>query len=213
MNSGKIEFENESEKFFPNSNPVLVKMRKPVGFERLSITKKTIDVYKLRSLQGVSGWADITVDDCGKRGRISIASDFGQWQHYWEGCGMPFRQFLRSFDMEYAADKFGEDRWFDSRATVAQMKVRVLETRRSEYTTRETAREVFDEIETIVHSGSRESFLRQCEDLPAVMRFFEYVPPCETNVSPRFRRFWREIWEPFVEHLEREDTAAGEGEN
>ena len=51
----------------------------------LTVTKSTVEVYKIRSNE--FAWADITIDASGNKGRISIASDYGSWQNYWGACG------------------------------------------------------------------------------------------------------------------------------
>ena len=50
-------------------------MSKPI------ITKKVVECYHLRGVNQSSGWADITIDAAGSRGRVSISSDYGSYQN------------------------------------------------------------------------------------------------------------------------------------
>lgn len=88
-----------------------------------AVTKTHVECYKLRRPGTGDGWADITLDVNGNAGRIQIASDYGSWEHYWGSCGCPFKEFLinLSKDIHYAAGKFGEGKWFDQEATMADM--------------------------------------------------------------------------------------------
>ena len=78
---------------------------------KFTTTRSTVECYKIRSDRGL--WADITIDANGKAGRVQIASDYGSWENYWGACGSEFKEFLCGLDIDYAAGKFGESKWFD----------------------------------------------------------------------------------------------------
>ncbi|MDQ4121697.1 MAG: hypothetical protein M3209_09655 [Acidobacteriota bacterium] len=166
------------------------------------ISKHTVECYKIRHLQN-GGWADITIDANGEKGRIQIASDYGDWQHHWIACGMPFKQFLTQLGIDYVADKFRANEWFDSEGTVQLYRECVCERRRCEGTSKETARAVWNEIKAL-EGLDKQSFRDELSHSSAILRFFDNCPPTETSIDPLFKRFWQECWLPFMEELKAE---------
>lgn len=98
----------------------------------MNITKEQVEVYKLRSSDTSIGWADITVDNRGTAGRLSIASDYGKWQYYWGSTGCGFKEFLTRLNEHYMAEKFGADGYFDFEATIASIKEGIINDRKDE---------------------------------------------------------------------------------
>ena len=117
-----------------------------------TITKSNIELYKFRKENG-DEWADITIDENGTTGRISIASNWGSWQNYWDFCGRSFKEFLTKlnceYDCEYVANKFGVGRCFDLEKTINFYKNNIIEARRIDRIDENKARTLFDSIKSI----------------------------------------------------------------
>lgn len=169
-----------------------------------TLTKSTVECYKLRDKTSGMYWADITIDAKETTGRIQIASDFGSWQNYWGACGCSFKEFLTKLDMEYFAGKVGESHWFDFDKTILQYKGYVLHERRNDLIESCEARKMFDEIKSL-DEGGRDGFTQiMYNDCPTLMRQFDYCPDTHTSVSPQFRKFWETAWKAFVIELKAE---------
>lgn len=173
----------------------------------MKFTKSTAEVYLFEDLPG-AGWAKFTLQDMGSRGRISIASDYGDWQNGWGSCGLSFKKFLGDLDIGYAAGKFGADRWFDSEGTLKQMKVDIIERRKwqgRDEDDKKLAREAWDEFKYLDGVSFETEFCVVLErDCPNLMKFFEYSPNLYHDIHPLFRRFWKEAWPLFLEELKKE---------
>lgn len=170
----------------------------------MKFEKRTAEVYLFTDLpNGV--WAKFTVDDMGTKGRISIASDHGDWQNGWNACGQGFKQFLCDINFEYAADKFGADRWFDADKTVRGFEEQILLYRRERSIEKENARQLWNELE-FVRDLSRESEVclaleRDCQNL---MKFLDWMPSLSHMINPHFRRMWEEAWPLLLTELRKE---------
>lgn len=164
-----------------------------------SVTKTTIDLYKVCA---PNAWADITVDSGNNQGRISIAFDFGSWSYYWGSCGESFKQFLIGLDIDYVARKFGEDRWFDHEATMKALRAFVA----AEVEDSEAMAEAQREMEELEDYTDQSAWVNQAYHSPRLRNLWDTGPDVCTDISPMFRRFWTELWKPFVEHL-RAETA------
>lgn len=173
-------------------------MSKPI------ITKKVVECYQLRGVNQSSGWADITIDAAGSRGRVSISSDYGSYQNYWNSCGKPFKKFLLDLNMEYAADKFGADRHFDHAGTMEIYRLSVLERRRSEGISKEKARKVWDEIKSLNTCWYEEDFKSKLNECSNLLAYFDWCPEFSRGVTPRFKKFWKECWLVLCEELKKE---------
>jgi len=168
-----------------------------------TIVKSNVECYKVRHPKSFY-WADITLDHNGNKGRISIASDFGDYQYYWGACGKPFKEFLCKIGIDYAAGKFGADRWFDLELTIKGYKETVLDYRRTESIEAYEARKLFDEIKQLEDSSSESEFCNIIQHQENLMRFFDYCPNLSKSISPRFRNFWKEIWPVFIQEMKNE---------
>ncbi len=93
--------------------------------KQYTFTKTIVECYKFRNPAG--GYADITIDAIGTTGRISIASDWGDYQYYWSACGKPFKEFLSQLGIDYLAGKFGANKFFDLDTTIRLYKEQVRE--------------------------------------------------------------------------------------
>lgn len=173
--------------------------------QEFTIEKSNVECYKIRHPKTGMYWADITIDSMGSKGRISISSDYGNYANFWGACGKGgFKNFLTEINMHYAADKFGADRWFDIDSTIEGYKKRVLEYRRDETIESEKAREIFDEIKELESCSGEGEFVGQMWNSPNLMRFFDFCPEMERNVTPQFRKFWETIWPVFIDQLNKE---------
>jgi hypothetical protein len=169
-----------------------------------TVTKTTVECYKIR-VDNEFDWADITIDANGTKGRISISSDFGSYANYWNACGIPFKDFLAKIGIDYAAGKFGADRWFDYEATINHYKEQVLEYRRSESLTALEARKAFNEIKLLTDCTSETEF---CSTLSgscdALMKFYDYCPNLVRTITPQFKSLWTRIWPVLLREFEKE---------
>lgn len=170
---------------------------------QMTINKTSVELYKIRHTSGMY-WADITVDAGEKSGRIQIASDFGDWQNYWSGCGMPFKEFLAGLDIHYAADKFDADRFFDQQETIASFKRSISETRSLEGLTAEEAEKLYDYCTELEHCSHEQEFIAEMWHMDELMRFFDNGPSICRTISPGFKRFWDMVWPVFIEQLKQE---------
>ena len=172
--------------------------------EKMKITKSTVECYKIRDLK--EGWADITIDAKDEYGRISIASDFGNWQYFWSHCGMPFKRFLTTVDKDYVARKFGAKGFLDVDSTIKNYKETLIESRRFGMD-KKKARKIYDEIKFLEkHWTGQTEFEIVISTLPNLMSYWDGMPEASKTYHPLFSRFWDEIWIEFVAHLKTEST-------
>lgn len=167
------------------------------------ITKSTAEVYKIRDLRN-GNRADITIDDNGFSGRISIASSYGSFQNSWNACGKGFKKFLTELNLEYAADKFNQDRWLDTDETVRLYKQLVIDRRKTDFCDKLTARLVWDEIKRLEDETTATSFKGVLGECLNLLDFFDWIPDFCYGVSPQFKRFWSECWFVFIEEIKKE---------
>ncbi len=167
------------------------------------ITKNNIECYKIRH-SSATPWADINVDTHGKSGRLSIASDYGNWSYYWGACGEPFKQFLEGLDKHYVARKFGCAHTLDMERTIQTIKREVVCSVRSGSTHVNTARVIWTELEYPFRIQEHDFFNNLERYCPALMQTFNYDPPICYGISPLFLLFWDEIWRVFLDTLRAE---------
>lgn len=173
-------------------------------------TGHTLHGYKLRKkTDSLSSWADIVLDigEDGNSGRIMIASDYGDWQRYWQSCG-PFKEFLCNMPIDYAAGKFGESHHIDVEATIKDFKEKVFYARRSGELDAEEARHLYNLIDELgpdlPTDNATDAFYCIASNYPDVMKFIGHGVELKECVTPRFRNFWEKIWPAFIEQLKRE---------
>ncbi len=181
------------------------------------VTKKVIDVYKVREEQGIFGWADIAIDagwiksGHGEQNcfRVSISSDYGNWAFFWSHPGKCWRSFLMKISIDYAASKFGANGWFDSDGTERWLKRDISEARRQGSITAEQAREAWEAIEgVIMESGDHPDLI--CERLinSDWIKAWggDWLDRLNMNygICPRFRAFWDGPWKEFIQVIEKE---------
>lgn len=164
----------------------------------VTITKKTVECYQIRFSKG-DKWADITIDEGDKCGRISIASDFGSWEHFWGSCGKGFKTFLAGLDIHYAAGKFGEGRWFDHEATMKELRQSV-----ADHDDAEEKEAMLEELEQLEDCTEVNSFCHLAYSADTLYKLWDTGPNIHTDVSPMFRRFWTEIWPLFLAEIQKE---------
>jgi len=172
----------------------------------MKISKSTIELYKLRN--GSRDFADITIDDNGNAGRISISSSYGNWSNYWAACGESFKKFLCGLDIEYAANKFGVQEFIDLPKTIQKFKVKILDAEKNEAIKKDEARILISELKEIEESANQRDYFVLMVQQQNLMKFFDFMPSPETDINPQFRAFWNEFWKPFLVHLQSELCAA-----
>ena len=168
----------------------------------LTLTKSTVECYKIRSSKN-SNWADITIDSNGSTGRIQIASDYGDWQRYWGACGSSFKEFLTKLNIEYAADKFGADNYFDLDKTINSLKSQIEEFCESE--SADIKQELLNELKILEKESScKEEFVHKMWDSPKLLEMTDNSPDLCMSITPLFKRFWDEMWPTFIQELKNE---------
>ena len=171
-------------------------------------TKSTVECYKIRHPSGMY-WADITVDGKDRQVRIQIASDYGDYQYYWGACGPGYKEFLQKIGIDYAASKFGANRWFDFDKTISGWKLQVIEYRRQGDLEETEARDIYDEIKELEEDGDYNNdrmFIEQAMGKDAMVKFFDYDGLCSVvyDITPQFRKFWQTAWRVFLSELRKE---------
>lgn len=170
-----------------------------------SISKTNVECYKVRSSKGYGEWADIVLDSNGNSGRIQIASDYGSWEHFWGSCGCPFKQFLIKLtnDINYAAGKFGEGKWFDHEATMLSLRDQIVE-----YTDDPVLiEEMLEELEPLEDCTEINTFVHLAWESEKLNKMWDSGPDISYGVNPSFKRFWERLWPTFVAELERESQS------
>ena len=167
----------------------------------MSVSKSVIECYKVRA----SGeWADITVDDVGKSGRIQIASGYGTWGCWWSSCGVPFKQFLIELtnDINYVAVKVGAARWFDHEATMRELRKQV-----SDHNNEEEKVMMEVELEVLENCTEVKTFICLAYQSNALSKLWDCGPDIHYDILPAFKHFWTTLWPVFVEELKKENTS------
>ena len=168
---------------------------------KLIIEKQVVECYKIRGEE--FSWADITIDAKHNTGRISIASDYGNWQNFWGACGCSFNEFLAGIDIHYAANKFGAGNWFDLEKTIKGLKERINDSSVGE----KYKKEIFEELEELSNSSGKEEFIHIVQNCDKIMEFENHCPDMINSIEPGFKRFWEEIWQFFITEISKVETA------
>lgn len=168
---------------------------------KFKITKTNVEYYKLRHISR-SLWADITIDAVDHTGRIQIASDYGSWQYYWGSCGCPFKQFISTIDIHYAAGKFDASKHFDIDKTLAGLIERAQEYPSD---TKEYQESLLAEIETLRDCTDLHEFFRNVTECELIMDMENHSPNIVYTIEPGFLRFWNEIWPELLNQFKNEE--------
>jgi hypothetical protein len=158
-----------------------------------TVTKSSVEIYRLRHPSGMY-WADITIDAQGETGRISIASDFGNWSNYWGSCGMPFKDFLSKIDIGYASNKFGASDFFDLDQTIKLLNDEVARQLSEGDITPDMAVTMEEEISELTDFNSKDAFAVQCYNQDNLHKLWDCGPDLITTVDPGFKHFWDKVW-------------------
>lgn len=174
-----------------------------------AVAKTSVELYKIRHTSGCY-WADITIDAHDRGGRISIASDYGNWQNYWGAAGSDFKQFLGEISEHYAASKFGAEPWIDVDKSIKEFRQMVANYKKSGAISKDEAREIRAELDDLKNESARHiaEAIQHCDKLYAFLYEnageldFAYEP------NPHFARFWKEIWPVLLAEFAREKDSA-----
>lgn len=171
-------------------------------------------------------WATITMfswtGDARHGGEILIHSSFGSWGYSWGNIGQSFAAFLLDVEFSYLFDKFepGTLRVFDGPLSFEQVKRALIEARREQQFSKDTARRIWDELGAEQHrlEGSEREFVEACndardtvlDDAPEADKenvgyfFQEPWERIRRSANEQAKGFWRELWPPFKAKLEAE---------
>lgn len=166
-----------------------------------TVSKSSVELYRFRHPSGMF-WADITIDANKNGGRISIASDFGNYSNYWGAAGCDFKQFLGEISIDYAADKFDADRWFDHQATLELYRIYAREVE-----DKDLRNLIYREIKSLDDYNQKEPFLHELMNSRNLVRLFDGCPEIEYTIKPQFKRLWNEVWPEMIKAFNAEKEA------
>jgi hypothetical protein len=180
----------------------------------MNLTKKVIEQYAYimgDKDETTCMWADFNVEDCGTAGRLSIHSDFGDWNYYWNSCGKPFKQFLTGLNDDYLMSKLGKREVFI--VDYDTMRKDVIDSRRKEYITKEEARtcyHVIDYLERNSYTDSQWHYILSCHCDLLYDKIYgnQYDElPISYDFSEHLKSFIKEVWPIFVNTLKEENAS------
>jgi hypothetical protein len=180
-------------------------------------TKSSVALYKLRHKDGFN-WAHITVD-ANNEGYLSLAcqSDYGNYCYIWNGAGNDWRNFLIGLNYGYFMGKTTDHhgREFDREKTLIAIKQHIIEKRRearnycSDKLTRETIRDIWNEICDVDQGATEDTFiagLMDTEYYEKICEYDYYSVPLLYKDHGQCRGFWDTIWMAFREVLKSEKS-------
>lgn len=161
--------------------------------------------YSIRADHG--DWGEIALKFTGPESVVVMAaSSFGSYGHYWSHCGEDPRKALARMDRSYAMEKLSgydlyepdTDKWSD------EIRRRIIEARRADRLSQETARDCWEEMPAFVDELSDPTLiLNALYEHPLfaqVFGDFEGMPSAR-RIKPAHSGFWNEIWLPFIEQM------------
>ena len=87
------------------------------------------------------------------------------------------------------------------------MKKEVIELRRSEDITLETARNIWQDIESLEDYNDSQTFGLVAYNSTYLSELFDCGPNLVYDYTPQFRKFWETIWPVFTDQLRQEIEA------
>lgn len=173
-----------------------------------TLKKTESTTYQLRHKDGNGMyWADITLSEYDKAGRIQVASDFGDWQYYWGACGKPFKEFLLEIGKDYVAGKWGADRHFNLAKTIQVLKEWIEEDTKCGYISSGKSAALLNEIALIEEEGpitEMQLHLFADDNCPALLECDAGLIEVTYDYTPQFNRFWSMVWTDFTSILKTE---------
>lgn len=180
----------------------------------ITVAKKQIDLYQVRN-NAKHTWGDISIEWGEQSAKVMINSDYGHFAYNWFATGNNPKKFLCRIEMEYAMKKLcGSDVGAyepDFDAWEEDIKRKIIEALRNGYIERGDAREAFDEMPSFVMEYRNADLIhKELIDHRLFERIFgDYENlPSEEIIKPSLVAFWKHIWKPFVEELEKEIAVA-----
>jgi len=175
---------------------------------QIKIKKQTIEKYSLKA-EGLpnSWWADIAI---GQDGFVSIQSDYGDYNYFWNSFGKNIKEFLIGCDVSYLYGKFGPnlEREFDLKASIKELRKYILESRRTLAFDAKDCRVFWDatkDLERMSITSSDRWYEELCEsDLDRLYEGDISYAPCVTSNNFHLTFFLKEIWPHFIACLKEE---------
>ncbi len=165
-----------------------------------TVTKSQSTVYKIRVKEPHSTWADITINE--NSGAVDIQSDYGNYSYMWNCIGdRTLRDFLISLDYQYFMGKAAANNGykFSLKESIKLIKQEIVESRKLEDTTKEEARECWDDLSEIEEysSGETSYFEAVCRTTNLFATIFgedfHGVPSADEH-CPSAKGFWDIFW-------------------
>lgn len=176
-----------------------------------SITVDTAVVYKVRCNDRFGDWCTAAIRGWKGGGSIDVQSDNGNYAYSWSAIGdRTITEFLAGTDYSYFMGKThaGNGRMFCCEKSIEALKNLVIEARYGREIYKDKARDVWNEIEELEHTYSRDDYARTVfERIPWVADRTEWDIPSLTIDDPHCRRFWDGAWQALCEHWKHETAA------
>ena len=176
-----------------------------------TFTIKTIEVYKIRRINGRYGWADLTIDGWEGGGSINVQSDWGTYAYQWTSIGeRSFKEFLLGLNYSYFMGKcigyHGEK--FSSSKTIEAIKRDIFKARRDDEIDSVVARDYYDAIDTDYDNISQDLFFERLWHTSIISEIYCSDPhsiPVVHEENHKARAFWDEVWPKFCEIIKGEE--------
>ncbi|TXI23047.1 MAG: hypothetical protein E6Q67_05155 [Roseateles sp.] len=148
-------------------------------------------------------------------GEILISSSFGSWAYIWTACAVPFKEFLREIEFDYAFGKFMGSKLHrhDGEASLRAVRKHICRMRREGSLSKDEAGEVWgllDECCSQIEHGDDRDFGEAMQYIARYLdrsnRAREYFADAAdwhtcTCYDPQAVGFWKKLWAPFIAAL------------
>lgn len=155
-----------------------------------------IELFKLTNARD---WADIMISEQYQSGRITIASSFGTWSHYWGSCGEDFKTFLADMDIHYAATKFKCANEFDIDKTIKHFADNIESIFDDRPQKKDAILADLKELSDCNDSAQFWIIMGQYRRVLDVAEYYELST--QYSISKEFAEFWKVFWIPFFAEI------------
>ena len=173
----------------------------------MTVTELNANYYRVRTrIEGVTTWGNVSILVEGKRAEVMAHTDFGTYAYWWTNTGVDPWEFLLDLGFQYGMKKMaGRSLYVEcEKKNLAHIKKSIIGERKLDGLTKKEAREAWEDMTCIAESyGAGDVFRYELYNHDLFEKVFEYHErlPCEKVYSPQCLGFWKQIWEPLMEHL------------